>query len=63
MVFQSIIMSSRLYIQQQAYVKQILILPRQYVQQQAYVKQILLLLTSKQYQYLFDICLLLNVQS
>jgi len=45
-VFPSIIRSSRLYIQQQAYVKQILIL-----------------LASKQYQYLFDICLLLYVQS
>ena len=46
-VFPSIIRSSRLYIQQQAYVRQILLSvtirsSRLYIQQQAYVRQILL---------------------
>ena len=37
--------------------------PRLYKQQQAFVKQILLLLAASRQQYLFDICLLLYVQS
>jgi hypothetical protein len=45
-VFPSIIRSSRLYIQQQAYVKQVLWLfagkQALYIQQQVYVKQVLL---------------------
>jgi len=36
---------------------------RLYIQQQTCVKHILLLLANKQTQYLFDICLLLYVQS
>jgi len=47
--FPSIIRSSRLHIQQQAFVKQILLLL-------AYVKQILLLLASNQQQYLTYAC-------
>ena len=52
-VFPSIIRSSSLYMQQHAYVKQILL---------SACFDIRLLLASRQ-QYLFDICLLLYVQS
>ena len=57
-VFPSIIRSSRLYIQQQAYVKQILLPACRHMS-----NRYCCLLASKQTQYLFDICLLQYVQS
>ena len=54
-VFPSIIRSSRLYILQQAYAKQILLT--------ADKMEFHLVPASKQAEYLFDICLLLYVQS